>query len=536
MDSPGLKIFGEGEWQQNKHETKAKRKSWRKLHLGLDLASGEIICSDPALDYIGDPAAPPGLPDRFEGQVSRFPADGAHDGAPTELAFRCVQKKALIVLDISCCGWQRQRMSTKCIDLFSGCGGLTLGLHAAGFDCMMAIEAHADAFETFRANLIDRGMVGDSWPRWLAQSPQDVVALSENHRDDLARLRGEVDLIAGGPPCQGFSTNGRRNPDDPRSRMVEAYLEIVSVVRPRLVLLENVRGFVSMPHASGVTYAEFVRQKLEYLGYDTWADVLHASDWGVPQRRPRYICIGATSGTLPGIDPLQRLRTARRNFLASRDLWPGPTTSRDALSDLAIGRLGPVPDPEWGDKGFMAVELRTDFEATPYQRLMRNELQGQPTCRRIPRHSPVTVARFQEILDTCRRGVSLRPADRERLGIGKRSTTPLAGDAPAPTITTLPDDLVHYSDPRTLSVRENARLQSFPDWFSFTGPYTSGGSGRRDACPRYTQVGNAVPPLLAEAIGETLLGLLADQKFSQTAKVAQVREKVGSEPLEVLDS
>ncbi len=83
VDSPGLKIFGEGEWQQNKRQTKAKRKSWRKLHPGLDLASGEIICSDPALDYIGDPAALPGLPDQFEGQVSRFPADGAHDGAPT---------------------------------------------------------------------------------------------------------------------------------------------------------------------------------------------------------------------------------------------------------------------------------------------------------------------------------------------------------------------------------------------------------------------------------------------------------------------
>ena len=83
VDSPGLKIFGEGEWQQNKHETKAKRKSWRKLHLGLALASGEIICSDPALDYIGDPAALPGLLDQFEGQVSRFLADGAYDGALT---------------------------------------------------------------------------------------------------------------------------------------------------------------------------------------------------------------------------------------------------------------------------------------------------------------------------------------------------------------------------------------------------------------------------------------------------------------------
>ena len=121
---------------------------------------------------------------------------------------------------------------------------------------------------------------------------------------------------------------------------------------------------------------------------------------------------------------------------------------------------------------------------------------------------------MRAILETCPRGTSLRPSDRERLGIGKRSTTPLDGTAPSPTVTTLPDDLVHYCDPRAMSVREHARLQSFPDWFSFRGPYTAGGPGRRVACPRYTQVGNAVPPLLAEAIGETLASLLIDQELA----------------------
>ena len=112
--------------------------------------------------------------------------------------------------------------------------------------------------------------------------------------------------------------------------------------------------------------------------------------------------------------------------------------------------------------------------------------------------------------------------------MGKRCITPLDGQAPAPTVTTLPDDFFHYSDARTMSVREHARLQSFPDRFSFRGPYTSGGNRRRIACPRYTQVGNAVPPLLAEGIGETLLGLLADQKLPQSASVAEVGEEVGT--------
>lgn len=183
----------------------------------------------------------------------------------------------------------------------------------------------------------------------------------------------------------------------------------------------------------------------------------------------------------------------------------------------------------------MAVQLRSDVEITPYQRLMRRGSRGQPSDCRIARHSASTTARLREILATCQKGLSLRPADRERLRMGKRSTTPIDGDAPAPTVSTLPDDLIHYSDPRAMSVREHARLQSFPDWFSFQGPYTTGGQRRRDGCPRYTQVGNAVPPLLAEALGETLVSLLADQEYSQAANVPKVRQEVGPVPREVLD-
>lgn len=401
----------------------------------------------------------------------------------------------------------------KSIDLFAGCGGLSLGLHAAGFDCLLAVEAHPHAFETYRTNLIDTRLVGQSWPTWLKVGPIDLVKLAQDNMEDLATFRYKVDLIAGGPPCQGFTTNGRRDPDDPRSLRVRTYLDIVDQIRPRIVLLENVRGFVSMPHATGGTYAQAVRRRLDELGYDAWDEVLRASDWGVPQRRPRYICIAAKKGTLPGIHPFERLRTERRSFLTARGLWPGPTTAREALSDFALDGRTPAPDPDWGHQGFMAVERHPEGDLSPYQHLMRRGSAGQPTDRRIARHSPDTTTRMQAILASCERGVCLRPADRERLGIGKRSTTPLDQESPAPTVTTLPDDLVHYSDPRTMSVREHARLQSFPDWFSFRGPYTAGGLERREACPRYTQVGNAVPPLLAEAIGETLIGLLVDQQF-----------------------
>jgi len=275
-----------------------------------------------------------------------------------------------------------------------------------------------------------------------------------------------------------------------------------------------------MPHASGGTYAEAVRQRLDELGYESWSDVVLASDYGVPQRRPRYICIAARKGSLPGVDALSRLRTARRSFLTSRGLWPGPVSSREAMSDFALDGEEPLPDPEWGAVGFKAVSRRDGTSLNPYQKLMRQGLKGQPSDRRIPRHTAATAARMRTILETCALGRNLTPQDRKRLGIGKRSTTPLDGDAPSPTVTTLPDDIIHYSDARTMSVRELARLQSFPDWFSFKGPYTTGGARRQSACPRYTQVGNAVPPLLAEAIGEVLLGLLRDQESPELSKVA----------------
>jgi DNA (cytosine-5)-methyltransferase 1 len=394
----------------------------------------------------------------------------------------------------------------------------------AGFRGIMGIEAHPHAFETYRHNLIENPIMGTDWPAWLPVAPTNVVELAEKYASELAAMAGTVDLIAGGPPCQGFSTNGRRDPDDPRSRMVEAYLDIVALVRPRLVLLENVRGFQSMPHAAGGTYATATRERLASLGYDTWADILIASSWGVPQRRPRYICIAATRGSFPGVNPLERLRTGRREFLAARGLGLNETSAADALSDFVV-RPDISCDAEWEAPGYPGI-IRTNPEpSTPYQQLMRRHSVGQPSDRRLARHNRQIIGRMERILESCERGRCISPTDRLRLGIGKRSTTPLSAVLPAPTVTTLPDDLIHYSDPRTMSVRELARIQSFPDWFSFKGPYTTGGARRKDGCPRYTQVGNAVPPLLAEAIGEVLFELLTSQDFPHTTHIPKLRRK-----------
>lgn len=424
---------------------------------------------------------------------------------------------------------QTIQMAPTCIDLFSGCGGMSLGLHMAGFRGIMGIEAHPHAFESYRHNLIDNPSIGMDWPAWLPLGPNNVVDLATNYTSHLAAMTGTVDLLAGGPPCQGFSMNGRRDPDDPRSRMVEAYLDFVALVRPRFVLLENVRGFQSMPHAKGGTYAAATRERLSSLGYDSWADVLVASNWGVPQRRPRYICIAALRGSFSGINPLERLKTNRRKFLAKRGLGSGETSVADALSDL-IADPHVSNDTTWEAPGYPGIKRINPKTLTSYQRLMRQHSIDQPSDRRLARHNEHVTDRMRNILESCERGRAISQADRLRLGIGKRSTTPLSPELPAPTVTTLPDDLIHYSDPRTMSVRELARIQSFPDWFSFKGPYTTGGARRKNDCPRYTQVGNAVPPLLAEAIGEVLFDLLTNQNFSNTTHVPKLARKFSAVP------
>jgi len=421
------------------------------------------------------------------------------------------------------------------IDLFAGCGGLSLGLHNAGFGCQFAIEQHQDAFSTYRKNLLDGDRFAVHWPSWLDMGPHDIVEIVQEHENDLRKLRGEIDLVAGGPPCQGFSTNGRRDPDDPRSKMVEAYLRMVELVQPKLVLLENVRGFTSMPHARGGTYDQAVKDALGRLGYDVWSEVLIASDYGVPQKRPRFILIAAPKGSLPGIDPLSRLRTFRNRFLEEKGLGKATVSVGQAISDFALNNRKPSPDTEWGNRGYSAVRRALKPQSN-FQRLMRVGECQQPSDLRLPRHNRDTAARFALILESCARGRSISLEDRMRLGIGKRSTTPLHEDLPAPTITTLPDDIIHYADPRTLAVRELARLQSFPDWFSFAGPYTTGGSRRKTACPRYTQVGNAVPPLLAEALGFVLLGLLRDQKVPKFGNVPEDDAKLRAKPDKVCAS
>jgi len=409
------------------------------------------------------------------------------------------------------------------VDLFAGCGGLSLGLMMAGWKGLAAVEKDSLAFETLRFNLIEggRGWIYD-WPDWLPKKPCNVRVFRRKYEEEIAALNGQVTLIAGGPPCQSFSLAGRRNKGDPRNHLFKAYVEIVDLVRPRLLLLENVHGIAiefnkkrrSQENTGGRRprpYSARIKEALEEIGYEVYPGLVRAVDYGVPQFRPRYIMVGVDTRRgydLEGIAPFLMLSSQREAFLESKSIpVDRPVTVHDAISDL-----------EARGKGLVDCLDRPGFEQvayagprTHYQRLLRDGCDGTaPNSMGMARHRPKTTERFERILSTCRRGVQLCKADRERFGLKKHCVVPLDGDRPCHTLTTLPDDILHYAEPRILTVREFARLQSFPDWFEFKGKYTTGGDRRVKECPRYTQVGNAVPPLFAEFLG-LVLHQLAEQ-------------------------
>lgn len=404
------------------------------------------------------------------------------------------------------------------IDLFAGCGGLSLGLMQAGWDGIFAIEKSGDAFETFRHNFCQKqSRLRFAWPSWLPCEAMSTEDLLSSYASQLRQFKGGIDLIAGGPPCQGFSSAGLRNPDDPRNELTQEYIDIVKLLQPRYLLLENVRGFQLKFPGKEIPYSEIVRKTLEScsdFGYRVYSSMLSASDFGIPQPRSRFIMI-AIRDDQPKLErnPFDAIKGALPHFREIRGLNEHETGVREAISDLEIRarKLKPSVD----SSGFKQINYDGRRHLTDYQKLMRRNVKRnfEPNSLRLPNHREETRTRFQRILEECPRGVHLSKEDREKFGMKKQSFTPLHPSKLARTVTTLPDDMIHYKEPRILTVRENARLQSFPDWFNFQGKYTTGGQRRKHECPRYTQVGNAVPPLMAEAIGEVLLHLLPDDRI-----------------------
>ncbi len=456
------------------------------------------------------------------------------------------------------------------IDLFAGCGGLSLGLKQAGWDVICAVENSPMAAETYFANFVARGKdMEDEFAEHLKKNTHDQVRAGllvddvRAFRECLQTVEDMLDgrelaLLAGGPPCQGFSLAGRRIPNDPRNDLVWSFLEVAEELQPMAVLMENVDAIQS-PFNRG--NRESVLSALEgqlqdiaphHGGYAVVRLSLRADRYGVPQSRKRVFLVGIRKDIASSIG------------MSDHDLWDSEQADSESPTTPVAPKVSGEPAPTarealWDllHEHYSAISKAPNASARKYailargvgnsHRVIPSRLNsGEPPNHVFRSHNDATRTRFQllrlfrehgiprNLFELAANGQAdvepqveplesylpiefpmarveslVQLADLVRsLPSLKHSQRALDGDAPSPTVTTLPDDLCHYEAARTLTVREMARLQSFPDSFVFRGKETTGGHKRRVEVPQYSQVGNAVPPLLANALGLQLKELL----------------------------
>jgi DNA (cytosine-5)-methyltransferase 1 len=368
------------------------------------------------------------------------------------------------------------------IDLFAGAGGLSLGFEQAGFDVVAAVEIDPIHAAIHKFNFPECAVI-----------PRSVIDLTGNEIRKAAKIRNRrVDVVFGGAPCQGFSLIGQRALDDPRNALVREFVRIVSELDASYFVFENVKGLTIGKHRQ---FLEEIIQAFEKVGYDIllpW-QVLNASAYGVPQDRQRLILLGAKKGKqLPSYPPPQT--NAAGN--AQGNLPHGPSCY-DALCDL--------PDAEDFDVLLNCDEVKTDVwhEASVYARNMRCDDKNAwdygyerrwdaklLTCSLRTQHTPISRLRFAKTEPG-----KVEPISRFfRLPSDGISNTLRAGTDSARGAFTSPRP-IHYDRARCITVREMARLHSFPDWFRF---HATKWHGAR-------QIGNSVPPALARAIANQIM-------------------------------
>ncbi|MEI7987211.1 MAG: DNA cytosine methyltransferase [Armatimonadota bacterium] len=344
-------------------------------------------------------------------------------------------------------------MQYNSIDLFSGCGGLTLGLGQSGINSVLAIDNWSDALETLGGN--------------LPSVETRLLDLGGAHAVNFGKSYRGVDFVVGGPPCQGFSISGKRNPLDPRNRLYEGFLKVVKDAKPRMFLMENVPNLASM---EGGQLLKAIISDFENLGYLVSHQIVLASEYGVPQNRRRLILVGTRE-------------RKRFEFVKHLDsLKVTAITSRDAIGDL--------PEDTLLDG--------SPYPCNPLSAFQEEIRLGSSTVNNheITNHAEKTISTIHLVPDGGNyKDLPEHLRDTRRVNI---AWTRINSSKPSMTIDTGHRHHFHYSYDRVPTVRESARLQSFPDTFIFRGSKTS----------QYKQVGNAVPPLLANAIGCALISFL----------------------------
>jgi len=518
----------------------------------------------------------------------------------------------------------------KHIELFAGCGGMSLGLESDGYDLYFANELSPMAGETFAYNILDETLENNTNPKktlWLRSQykKEDIenrlrenpFMASEGKYSDIdknSNLKGklligdlnilldllnktpelvdkikkdDIDLISGGPPCQSFSLAGLREKDNHKNTLPLSFAQIAGLIKPKTVLLENVKGITSPFTEDDKKYYAWLEVSKAFVleGYVPVCMMLNSKYFGVPQNRPRFILIAYRKDIF---DLFLNKNTDNEILKLSDSFYKKVNKNKKTLEKVTIkdfkyfdiesnpllfdGKV--LPKLTHKERDFIntseaigdirRTQLNYTFDntkgkyANSLNRIFPKDSYKESFIKNHePRNHSFTIRsrfRFYQVIEQFQNGLKKGASDlftgkdvskeirdklldefshhnllffpdksdRETLMVPKdieeveeliksiptkkHSQRALREFEPAPAQLTIPDDLCHYDSeqPRTLTVREMARFQSFPDWFEFKSKVTTGGKMRRFEVPQYTQVGNAVPPLLAKALGQTL--------------------------------
>ncbi len=412
----------------------------------------------------------------------------------------------------------RKKRAIKILDLFAGAGGFGLGFQMASkrYKLVCSLEVDKWAVATLKANNTEKQKI-------IQRDIREFTTADEI----LAACPRKPDIIIGGPPCQGFSHAGPKDPKDPRNTLFKNFAQWVDVLRPKVFIMENVSGLLTRKNENGEKVINIIKSCFETIGYsvDIWE--LNAANYGVPQSRERVFIVGNNLGLELSKPPITHFLSSEKKALNGKaQKLQKAITVKNAIGDLPKLKAGEGSE----EVAFSTIPLND------YQKEIRKN------STRLYNHVTMThtkrmVQRYMQIIDgVAVDNISEELRVRKRNGNGELSVSMYKQNyrhlKPNNVSYTIPasfySSFVHPNQPRNITSREAARLQSFPDNYIFKGKRTQIsskllkqlGKDHENHLSQYNQIGNAVPPLLSKAIARKILQVLAKpRKVSQSSRM-----------------
>lgn len=364
------------------------------------------------------------------------------------------------------------------IDLFAGCGGLSTGFEMAGFNILVAIEKDEWASETYRVNHPNTKVITEDITKIV--NPKSLIPNGMS-----------IDGIIGGPPCQGFSLSGKRDPKDPRNSLFMDFVRFIKEIKPNFFMMENVPGILSMKTASNEYVRDLILNEYDKAGYNAQYKILNAAEYGVPQSRTRVIFIGI-----------------RKDIeFKPEDLYPEGFLfdEKQITIDDAIMDLPQIESGQGTEEQKYTRKPKTDYQKwiRGDNEIIKNHVAMRHTTRLIERFK--TIKSGQSLADVSEEHMQRKRGDASKTSgkVYSQNNMRPFGNKPSPTIAaSFQSNFIHPHLNRNYTAREAARIQSFPDWYEFKGKRTT--MSWEKNLSQYQQIGNAVPPILAREIAKNI--------------------------------